>query len=189
MWKPYYRRRFRKKEADPIEGILGLYVMCLALFWITNKDMFWQWLNFGIFVAVIFFVGVVLFKKINNKGGSGQSFIRNIPTLKAQKLGNKLREFGWPVQFEKWDGHKHIDIAIPEAKYNIEVDGRQHSSNLKQVIADTKRDFYSRQKGFETQRVSNSLLENDSSIEEQARLIDEKLKDRISASKKNNFPF
>lgn len=28
---------------------------------------------------------------------------------------------------EKFDGFKHIDIAIPEAKVNIEVDGGHHN--------------------------------------------------------------
>jgi hypothetical protein len=35
-----------------------------------------------------------------------------------------LSKKGVPDLMEKFDGYKHIDIAIPEAKVNVEVDDR-----------------------------------------------------------------
>ena len=43
-------------------------------------------------------------------------------TPEARELGRLLKSYGWKVELEKWDGHKHVDIAITEVKVNIEVD-------------------------------------------------------------------
>lgn len=43
-----------------------------------------------------------------------------------------------PAELEKFDGYKHIDIAVVEVKVNIEVDGRHHIYNNKQFLADLK---------------------------------------------------
>ena len=37
---------------------------------------------------------------------------KHISTPDAQGLGRFLKNYGWKVELEKWDGHKHIDIAI-----------------------------------------------------------------------------
>lgn len=44
-------------------------------------------------------------------------------TREALRLGNLLKSMGHNVEFEKYDGYKHIDIAIVSKKVNIEVDG------------------------------------------------------------------
>ena len=41
-----------------------------------------------------------------------------------------LKRKGVPAILEKYDGHKTIDIAVPEAKLNIEVDGQHHNYKL-----------------------------------------------------------
>ena len=64
-----------------------------------------------------------------------------------------------PARLEKWDGYKTIDIAIPECKINIEVDGLQHNFNADQALSDLQRTYYSFLKGYLTLRVPNSLLE------------------------------
>ncbi|MBN1176033.1 DUF559 domain-containing protein [Candidatus Woesearchaeota archaeon] len=78
----------------------------------------------------------------------------------AKKLWQALRKKGFRAFYEKWDGHKTIDIAIPEVKMNIEVDGGQHNFNPKQALADLKRTYYSFNKGYFTLRIPNSLIRN-----------------------------
>ena len=80
------------------------------------------------------------------------------PTPEARKLGILLKKAGWRIEFEKFDGYKSIDIAIVEARVNIEVDGSQHNLDEKQALADLKRTFYSFKKGFVTLRIPNSCL-------------------------------
>ncbi len=79
-------------------------------------------------------------------------------TPEARKLYYELKERGVPAQLEKWDGHKTIDIAIPEAKINIEVDGAHHKYSHKQALADLWRTFYSFKKGYVTIRIPNRLI-------------------------------
>jgi len=62
---------------------------------------------------------------------------------------------------ELFDGYKHIDIAIPDLKLNIEVDGLHHIYNRKQRLADKKRAGYSFSKGYDTYHVLNTLIDND----------------------------
>ncbi len=81
-------------------------------------------------------------------------------TLQAKKISDALRKRGIPTLLELWDGHKHIDIAIPEYKLNIEVDGEHHNTKPKQALADLKRTYYSFKKGYFTLRIPNSLVEN-----------------------------
>jgi len=50
--------------------------------------------------------------------------------------------------FRERDGYKHIDIAIPEAKINIEIDGVHHNYNAQQALSDLKRTYYSFKKIF-----------------------------------------
>lgn len=78
----------------------------------------------------------------------------------ARKLYDALKKQGVPAKLELYDGHKHIDIAIPEAKVNIEVDGGHHNYDYKQALSDLKRTYYSFKKGYLTLRIPNSLLIN-----------------------------
>lgn len=81
-------------------------------------------------------------------------------TPEAKKLYEILIKMGFDAKLEQWDKHKHIDIAIPELKVNIEVDGGQHSFNEKQALADLKRTYYSFKKGYVTLRIPNKLIQN-----------------------------
>lgn len=67
---------------------------------------------------------------------------------------------GFDAKLEQWDKHKHIDIAIPKLKVNIEVDGGQHNFSEKQALADLKRTYYSFKKGYFTLRIPNKLVQN-----------------------------
>src|SRR3989344_9351151 len=79
-------------------------------------------------------------------------------TPEQVKLFNALIKEGVPVELEKWDGYKHIDIAIPESKLNIEIDGKHHNYSTRQALADLKRTYYSFKKGYFTLRIPNELV-------------------------------
>lgn len=82
-----------------------------------------------------------------------------ISTFASMSLYFALKERGVPAQLEKFDGYKHIDIAIPQAKVNIEVDGGHHNYNNRQALSDLKRTYHSFLKGYLTLRIPNSLIE------------------------------
>ena len=85
---------------------------------------------------------------------------KNVSTPEEEKLYNALKKAGVPAKLNKYDGYKHIDIAIPKARVNIEVDGGHHNLNYKQALADLKRTYYSFKKGYLTLRIPNSLIRN-----------------------------
>ncbi|TGK71451.1 DUF559 domain-containing protein [Leptospira wolffii] len=79
-------------------------------------------------------------------------------TPAAKSLYKALLSRGVPAKLELFDGFKHIDIAIPKAKVNIEVDGGHHNFDKRQALADLKRTYYSFKKGYLTLRIPNSLI-------------------------------
>jgi very-short-patch-repair endonuclease len=81
-------------------------------------------------------------------------------TPQAQLLHDALIARGIKCTLEKWDGNKHIDIAIPWARINIEIDGNHHYINPNQMTSDLQRDYYSARKGFKTIRIPNIFIEN-----------------------------
>ena len=97
-------------------------------------------------------------------------------TPEARQLGDLLRHYGWKVELEKWDGHKHIDIAIVECKVNIEVDGLQHGYSHKQALADLERTYYSFKKGYVTLRIPNVLVHDYEAQKITAELINKFLR-------------
>lgn len=70
-------------------------------------------------------------------------------------LKEALETHGIEVLVEFYDGHKSIDLSIPSAKLNIEVDGIQHLTDPYQIVADLLRDHYSDEIGFSTLHVHN----------------------------------
>ena len=83
---------------------------------------------------------------------------RQMPTPEAQRLSEELRKRGFYTEKEKWDGHKHIDIAITKAKINLEIDGAYHNKKADQALRDLKRTYYSLEQGYVTVRIPNSLV-------------------------------
>lgn len=81
-----------------------------------------------------------------------------IPTKEAEALKNALRERGVKVYVELHDGYKTIDLATPNAKINIEVDGIQHLTNPKQILADLGRGYYSHKNGYNTMHIQNEMI-------------------------------
>lgn len=54
-------------------------------------------------------------------------------------------------------GHT-VDFMMPKSKLIIEVDGKQHTLNPKQITRDLRRDTTNRKKGFDTVRISNEVV-------------------------------
>ena len=103
------------------------------------------------------------------------------PTWEARKLGHLLKNYyNWDIEFEKNDGHKHIDIAINKAKTYIEVDGQHHANNKMQALTDLKRDSYSLEDQFITIRIHNCLIKDYTTRKETAKLLNMRLKKRCS---------
>ncbi len=102
-------------------------------------------------------------------------------TPESLSLYFELRKRKVPAELEKFDGNKTIDIAVVQAKVNIEVDGQQHNYNPQQALADLKRTYHSFKKGYFTLRIPNSLVQNH--IEDTADLITDIL--NISADSTN----
>jgi len=82
----------------------------------------------------------------------------NKPTWETKILYLALKERNVPVEIEKNDGFKSIDLAIPQLKFNIEVDGSQHNIDLNQACSDLLRTMFSFEKDFVTLRIPNVLV-------------------------------
>lgn len=105
-----------------------------------------------------------------------QHWIKTLPsqvTNEALELYFELKLRGVPAQLEKFDGNKTIDIAVPQAKVNIEIDGSHHNWQPRQALSDLRRTYHSFKKGYFTFRIPNSLVHNH--LEETADLITEML--------------
>ena len=86
---------------------------------------------------------------------------KKLITEQSEKLHSALVEAGVEAHLEHWDGHKHVDICIPESKIYIEVDGAQHLTNPSQIARDFMRDHYSDIDGFNTLHIPNEVVDND----------------------------
>ncbi len=91
-----------------------------------------------------------------------------------------LKQRGIPCEFEAYDGHKHIDIAIHDIKLYIEVDGEHHTIDSNQFIADLKRDKFSNEGGYQIRRFTNNI------ISEHIDEIADNLKEAYKKSKKSS---
>jgi very-short-patch-repair endonuclease len=94
-----------------------------------------------------------------------------IITSQAIKLSEALKDRGIHNELESDDGHKHVDISIPWAKLNLEVDGGYHLTNSEQWFRDLKRDLYSHNEGKSTIHIPNHYV--DTHLDELANVIAE----------------
>lgn len=85
-------------------------------------------------------------------------FHYQVPTKEAEALKNALIKRGIKVYVELHDGYKTIDLTIPNAKINIEVDGVQHLTDPKQILADLGRGYYSHKNGYDTMHITNQMI-------------------------------
>ncbi len=102
-------------------------------------------------------------------------------TTESLMLYFALKQREVPAHLEKYDGFKTIDIAVPHARVNIEVDGPQHNMSPKQALADLKRTYFSFKKGYFTLRIPNTLVKEN--LEETADMITEIL---VESRERNN---
>jgi very-short-patch-repair endonuclease len=61
------------------------------------------------------------------------------PTKEAADLKEELIKRGVKVYVELNDGYKYVDLALPDAKLNVEVDGVHHLTNPHQIVTDLSR--------------------------------------------------
>src|SRR4051812_8870027 len=80
------------------------------------------------------------------------------PTKEAADLKEALESKGVRVLVELHDGHKTIDLAIPKAKINVEVDGLQHLTDPEQIVSDLSRGYYSHKNGYDTIHIPNEMV-------------------------------
>ena len=80
-------------------------------------------------------------------------------TPQALKLSKALKSFDVQHKLEYSDGHKHVDIAIESAKLYLELDGSQHAFNTKQMLSDDSRDIHSHKAGYDTKRIPNAWVD------------------------------
>ena len=87
-------------------------------------------------------------------------FFKPIVTEHTTELFNELKKLGVNAILEYNDGHKHIDIAILDARIFIEVDGLNHYTNAEQIERDFKRNHYSDGDDFDTIHIPNLVIEH-----------------------------
>jgi len=94
------------------------------------------------------------------KSNSAMVNKQNEPTPQAKKLHDALKERGIYNELEPFDGYKHVDIHIPWAKLNLEIDGRYHLTDPEHLFRDLERDSYSHLDGIDTIRIPNFYVES-----------------------------
>jgi very-short-patch-repair endonuclease len=103
-----------------------------------------------------------------------KNYIDQKSTPQAIKLREELERRGLRVLSEVNDrGHKHVDLAIPSARINIEVDGRQHYENPFQIMSDLKRSHYSDYEGYDTIHIPNIFIDDPSDLRRVADALTE----------------
>jgi very-short-patch-repair endonuclease len=80
------------------------------------------------------------------------------PTREAADLIAALKKRNIEVDEEPFDGHKHVDLAVPKAKLNIEVDRIHHLTDPNQIVADLSRGYYSYKDGINTMHIPNEMI-------------------------------
>lgn len=81
-------------------------------------------------------------------------------TPQVTNLYNALAKRNIKCELECYDGHKHIDISIPWAKIDIEVDGIHHYTNPDQIRSDFQRSYWSiKRDDYDIFHVPNIIVE------------------------------
>jgi very-short-patch-repair endonuclease len=102
----------------------------------------------------------VINTNFSEKSDSAMVNKQNEPTLQAKRLHEALNERGIYNELEPFDGHKHVDISIPWAKLNLEIDGKYHLTDPEHLFRDLQRDACSHNEGIDTIRIPNLYVES-----------------------------
>lgn len=110
------------------------------------------------------------------------------PTQEERDLKKALEDLGIRVLSQVKDQyepgkHKTIDLAIPDARINIEVDGPKHLTSAHQIVSDLLRSHYSDDEGYYTIHIPNDYINSD--LEKIAKALAEAAKIRIEQINKN----
>lgn len=97
-------------------------------------------------------------------------------TPQAKKLQEAIEKYEIEVIAEYFDGYKHVDLFLPEARIAIEVDGLQHVSDPKQIMIDFQREHYSKLNNIDTLHLENSVVVKH--LDEIAKAISDVVKER-----------
>ncbi|HEX3100061.1 MAG TPA: hypothetical protein VHQ41_03790 [Patescibacteria group bacterium] len=81
------------------------------------------------------------------------------PTKQAINLKSALEKCGVKTILEMFDGHKHVDISVPAARLDIEVDGLKHLTDADQIVADLNRGYHSHHGGYDTIHIPNQMID------------------------------
>ena len=107
------------------------------------------------------------------------------PTDEACALKEALEQKGVLVRLETYDGYKHVDLCIPKAKLDVEVDGIRHLTDPYQIVADLHRGYYSHIDGYNTMHIPNELIHSHlkeiaEALAEASKIREQKLKIHLS---------
>ena len=122
--KRYYKSKRKKDDGDfwkPIEGILSLYVVYLFLLWLTDREIFWRWVVYGLIVLFLIIAGVVLYEKIRIK--TKEKKIERITDIikKAdleKYINNFISSYGIGRQEKKQKSWNYRDYSIAWYRIN-----------------------------------------------------------------------
>lgn len=104
-------------------------------------------------------------------------------TEHEKALTKELEKRGVKVIPQFNDSHKHIDLYLPEAKVNIEIDGIQHLINAKNILSDFGRTYYADKAGYNTIHIQNETLEK------YLEKIADAIAEVVAIRKKQNYSF
>ncbi|MFZ2206294.1 MAG: hypothetical protein WA061_00450 [Microgenomates group bacterium] len=85
---------------------------------------------------------------------------KTYPTEEAIVLKEALEKKMIKVELEYNDGYKHVDLYLPDAKINIEVDGLHHLMDPAQIKRDFTREYYSERSGYHTLHIPNIIIKD-----------------------------
>jgi very-short-patch-repair endonuclease len=124
-------------------------------------------------VSLIIAALLVFIFKVSFQSAQPDSLLKHAtqPTSEEMRLYKELLHRKIPVKLHKKTRHTTVDIAIPKAKLNIEVDGIQHNIKSKQALSDLKKTRYALEEGYYTLRIPNSLVRK--KLHETADLVEE----------------
>ena len=89
-------------------------------------------------------------------------------TAQAVDLYLALKSRNFPVVLEYFDGHRHVDIALPGKLY-IELNGTYHQA-ITQAMTGLSNAVYATEKKIPTIMISHAMLDNPGTF---ARVVDE----------------
>jgi len=114
-----------------------------------------------VFLAIALLLETVAYEKTSLRqiNFSEEKSNSAIITPQAIKLHEALKERGIHNELEPFDGHKHVDISIPSAKLNLEIDGKYHLTDPEHLFRDLERDSFSHKKGISTIRIPNYFVD------------------------------